>query len=112
MSKQSNNGNGADPEKNFCMMTGKKQSIEDLVSFPVDYNFKIMGKTGEFNVELLLEKIEAVTGRPISRELIRTKSSKKGKYTSYSIRVFLQEEAELTSIYAMLKAEDSVIYYL
>ncbi|PJB79607.1 MAG: hypothetical protein CO090_05005 [Acidobacteria bacterium CG_4_9_14_3_um_filter_49_7] len=112
MSKQSNNGNGDDPEKKFCMMTGKKQSIEDLVSFPVDYNFKIMGKTQELNIDLLLKQIAEVTGREISRELVRERPSREGKYTSYSVRVFLQGAAELTAIYAMLKAEESVVYYL
>ena len=112
MSKQSHNGNGTKAEKHFCTMTGKKQSIEDLVSFPVDYNFKIMGKTLELNIELLLAQIEALIGRGISRELIREKPSREGKYTSYSVQVFLKKADELTAIYALLKAESSVIYYL
>ncbi|NOY22232.1 MAG: DUF493 domain-containing protein [Acidobacteria bacterium] len=112
MSNQSNNRNEIKAEKSFCMMTGKKQSIEDLVSFPVDYNFKIMGKTLELDIELLLRRIEAITGRKISRELIRARPSREGKYTSYSVRVFLQEADELTAVYAMLKAENSVVYYV
>lgn len=112
MSNQSNNENGTDVEKRFCVMTGKKQSIEDLVSFPTDYNFKIMGKTLELNIELLLVKIEALIGRDVSRELVRARPSREGKYTSYSVRVFLKEADELTAVYALLKAEKPVLYYL
>ncbi|NOZ13047.1 MAG: DUF493 domain-containing protein [Acidobacteria bacterium] len=112
MAHQWDNENTKAPEKRFCMMTGKKQSIEDLVSFPADYNFKIMGKTRELDIERVLTQMEALTGRKISRELLRKRASREGKYTSYSVRVFLHGAEELTAIYAMLKAEESVVYYL
>ena len=107
-----NSEKGTTAEKRFCMMTGKKQSIEDLVSFPVDYKFKIMGKSRELDIESLLLRIETLTGRTVSRELVRARPSREGKYTSYSVQVFLQEADELTAIYAMLKNEESVVYYL
>ena len=109
---QSDKGNGGLPEKHFCMMTGKKQSLEDLLSFPLDYNFKIMGKTTELDIEKILVRIEALTGRKVSRELIRKRPSRGGKYTSYSVRVFLEKPTELTAIYSLLKDEDPVVYYL
>ncbi len=112
MAYQSDNKNTKIPEKRFCMMTGKKQSLEDLLSFPVDYNFKIMGKTRELDIEQVLAQIEKLTGREISRDLIQKRPSREGKYTSYSVRVFLRESTELTAIYAMLKAEKAVVYYL
>ncbi|RLE18621.1 MAG: hypothetical protein DRJ08_05700 [Acidobacteria bacterium] len=112
MANNPDNGNKTKAEKNFCMMTGKKQSMEDLVSFPVDYNFKIMGKTTELNIESLLARVEALIEREISRELVRARPSKGGKYTSYSVRVFLRDAEEMTAIYAMLKAENTVVYYL
>ncbi len=109
---QSDNGNDGSPEKRFCIMTGKKQSIEDLVSFPVDYGFRIMGKTRELDIEKLLTKIETVIGREISRELVRARSSREGTYTSYSVRIFLKEAKELSAVYGVLKENRAVVYYL
>ena len=39
-----NNGNGKDRafQQNYCILTGKKQSLDELIDFPVDYCLKML----------------------------------------------------------------------
>lgn len=99
-------------EKQFCMLTGKKQSLADLIDFPADYTFKIMGKTRELVIDDVIAQMEEVIGRTIMRNDIRVRPSKGDKYTSYSVHVLLQTAEELTAIYSLLQKETAVIYYL
>lgn len=105
--------NGQDgKEGNFCMMTGKKQKLEDLVSFPTDYRFKIMGRTGELDIDHIIGQMEAICEGSIDRNVVEIRESSGGTYTSYTVPVHLTEAAQLTAVYEMLSKEEKVKYYL
>lgn len=108
----SGNSGGNDRDKRFCMMTGKSQRLEDLVEFPTDYAFKIMGRTGEIDIESIMNRMESIVETAISRDAVQTKESSGGKYTSYTVRVYLIEATELTGVYDLLKEEPTVIYHM
>ena len=108
----SGNNGGNDRDKRFCMMTGKYQSLEDLVAFPTDYAFKIMGRTGEIDIESIMDRMDSIVQNTISRDTVQAKESSGGKYASYTVRVYLVEAAELTGVYDYLKDEPTVIYYM
>ena len=97
---------------NFCMMTGKKQKLEDMVAFPTDYRFKVMGKTGVLEIELVVQTMETICGATIDRDAIEVRESSGGTYTSYTVPVWLEEAAHLTAIYDMLSKHDHIKYYL
>lgn len=108
----SGNNGGNDRDKRFCMMTGKSQRLEDLLDFPVDHAFKIMGRTGEIDIQAIMDEIDAIVENAVARDSIQHKESSGGKYTSYTVRVCLIEATELTGIYEYLKKEPTVIYYM
>ncbi len=111
------NSNGKDNafQKNYCILTGKKQSLDEMIDFPCDYTFKVMGKADVLNIEDVVSKMEEIIKREINRDLISLKESSGGKYNSYTIRVFLKEAEELKRIYEYLKSlkdNNTVAYYL
>ncbi len=111
------NGNGKDTvfQQNYCILTGKKQSLDEMIDFPCDYTFKVMGKADILVIEDVIKKMEEIIEREINRELISLKESSGGKYNSYTIRVFLKEAEELKKIYQYLKSlkdNSTVAYYL
>ncbi|BBB33517.1 conserved hypothetical protein [Thermotomaculum hydrothermale] len=112
-----NKGNGKDKafQQNYCILTGKKQSLDDLIDFPCDYTFKIMGKADILIIEEVVKEMEKIIEREINRSLISLKESSGGKYNSYTVRVFLKEADELKRIYEYLKTlkdQSTIAYYL
>ncbi len=112
-----NNNNGKDRafQQNYCILTGKKQSLDELIDFPVDYCFKIMGKSDVLIIEDVIKEMENIIDRDINRDLVEKKESSGGKYFSYTVRVFLKEAEELKRIYQYLKTlkdNSTIAYYL
>lgn len=114
-----NNNNGKDKhtvfQQNYCILTGKKQSLDEMIDFPCDYTFKVMGKAELLVIEEVVSKMEEIIEREINRDLISMKESSGGKYNSYTIRVFLKEAEELKRIYEYLKTlkdNKTIAYYL
>ena len=105
--------NGQDGKKgNFCMMTGKKQRLEDLVSFPTDYRFKIMGRKGDLDIEAIIVTMESICEETVDRERVEARESSGGTYTSYTVPVHLTDASRLTAVYDMLSKQPHIKYYL
>ena len=92
--------------------SNENKGLKDLLSFPVDYNFKIMGKADTINIKNILEKIETIIKKTIKKEAVTLKESSKQKYKSYSVQIHLENYNQLEDIYTFLKSEESVLYYL
>ena len=90
----------------------KKSNLKDLINFPVDYEFKIIGKSDILNIEYIAGQIEIIINRILSRKDIRKRESTKKTYSSYSVKVYLEEYNELEKIYEFLKSQKSISYYL
>ena len=97
-------------EKRFCSITGKKQSLEDMLEFPVDHGFKIIGLSDKLIIESVVKKIEKITGKPVNQGLITQNKSSKGKYSSYTVRVFVETAELLKDIYKMLEEDKTIAY--
>lgn len=90
----------------------EKSNLKDLVKFPVDYEFKIIGKSDKLDIEYIAGQIELITSRNFSREGIRKRESTKKTYSSYSVKIYLEEYNELQHIYEFFKSQESISYYL
>lgn len=99
-------------DKRFCSMTGKKQSLEDLIEFPTDYSYKFMGLSEKLDLNSVIEKIEKITTKKINKENIKSKKSSKGKYTSYTLKIHIENPEVLKSIYVILKEEENIAYVI
>lgn len=99
-------------EKKFCSLTGKKQGLEDLIDFPTDFSLKFMGLTETIILENVLKKIEEISKQNIAKENIKIKQSSKGKYTSYTVKLYLKDSETLKSLYKMLKEDKSIAYLI
>jgi putative lipoic acid-binding regulatory protein len=99
-------------EKRFCSITGKKQSLDDLIDFPTDYSIKFMGLSEKIVLEDILKKIKDIVGQEVAKESVKIRQSSKGKYTSYTVKVYLKDADMLKSLYSMLKCDETVAYTL
>jgi putative lipoic acid-binding regulatory protein len=90
----------------------KNSTFKDLINFPVDYEFKIIGKSDRLDIEYIAGQIEEIIKRNLSREGIRKRESTKKTYSSYSVKVYLEEYNELEKIYEFLKSQETISYYL
>ena len=117
MSDKNNGENKKDNvfQKIYCILTGKNQSLDEMIDFPCDYTFKVMGKSDTLVIEDVLKKMEEIIEREINRDLVSLRESSGGKYNSYTIKVFLKEAEELKKIYEYLKTlkdNSTIAYYL
>ena len=79
----------------------EKQSPEDLLEFPCQYQFKAVGEAGEaFKAAVVAAVREHV---PVVDDAVRCRPSGKGNYQSVSVLVTLHSYQQLTSIYAELR---------
>ncbi len=84
---------------------------EALVQFPSEFIFKVTGKnTPEFAIEIL-QLIQTV--RPdCTQSNIRFNYSKNEKYISLTIKVYVEQQADIDAIYQKLKDTPSVLWAL
>lgn len=92
---------------------GDGEEKKPLIEYPTVYTFKVMGRqeTGGF-VEYVRELFRGLMGSEISPDSIREQPSSKGTYVSVSVSVYLLSEEHRRTIYARLRQEQRVVYYL
>ncbi len=90
----------------------EKSNLKDLVKFPIDYEFKIIGKADILDIDYIAKELQLIINRDLSREGIKKRESSKKTYISYSVKIYLEEYNELEKIYAFLKSQESISYYL
>lgn len=92
---------------------GDGEEKKPLIEYPTVYTFKVMGKQepGGF-AEYVRDLFRALMGSEISPDSIREQPSSKGTYVSVSVSVYLLSEEHRRSIYARLRQEQRVVYYL
>jgi putative lipoic acid-binding regulatory protein len=99
-------------EKKEQSSDNHKEPMEELMKFPTDYEFKIMGKSDELRIEEIVKEIELIIENIIPDGSVRNRESSGKKYTSYSVKVYLEEYGHLKRIYEVLKGNKSIKYYL
>ncbi|HEX5750451.1 MAG TPA: DUF493 domain-containing protein [Archangium sp.] len=92
---------------------GDGEEKKPLIEYPTVYTFKVMGRQepGGF-AGYVRELFRTLMGTEISPDSIREQPSSKGTYVSVSVSVYLLSEEHRRSIYARLRQEQRVVYYL
>jgi hypothetical protein len=92
---------------------GEGEEKKPLIEYPTVYTFKVMGRQepGGFD-QYVRELFRTLMGTEISPDSIREQPSSKGTYVSVSVSVYLLSEEHRRSIYARLRQEQRVVYYL
>ena len=79
----------------------QKQSPEDLLEFPCQYQFKALGNAGDEFKAAIVQAVSAHVAVPL--DAIHSRPSGKGNYQAVSVMVTLHNYIQLTSIYAEMK---------
>ena len=83
-----------------------------LISYPTDYDFKVMGKQEHGFKEYVRQLFKRLMGTEISEDSISAHASSGGKYLSVQVSVYLLSEEQRRHVYEELQKERRVIYYL
>ncbi len=92
--------------------TGDGEEQKPLIDYPTVYTFKVMGRQAPDFTDYVRGVFRALMGTEISPDSIREQPSSKGTYVSLSVSVYLLSEEHRRSIYARLRQEQRVVYYL
>jgi putative lipoic acid-binding regulatory protein len=92
--------------------TSGGQEQKPLIEYPTVYTFKVMGRHAPDFVEYVRGLFRLLMGTEISQDSIREQPSSKGTYVSVSVSVYLLSEEHRRTIYARLRQEQRVVYYL
>ena len=87
--------------------SSKVETEAPKIEFPCLYPIKIIGIAGPTFQSTVIETVERHTGS-IDGELIKAKPSKQSNYLSITVTIAATGEDQLRSIFADLKAIDSV----
>lgn len=84
---------------------------DSLIEFPCDFDFKAMGLTSpEFDstvVSIIRRHVD-----DIREGAIKTKQSSGGKFTSITVTVYVESQAQTETIYQALSSHDLVKYVI
>jgi putative lipoic acid-binding regulatory protein len=84
---------------------------QPLITYPLDYTFKIMGLAADEFAEHARRIVERVVGSAPA-EQVTVRASAGGKYHSVSVLVRLESEDQRRAVYQALWADERVVYYL
>ena len=82
-----------------------------LIEYPTDYPLKVIGLAAD-DLAAHVQGVVEGTGARLGAEGTTTRASGGGKYLSVSLSVRLDSEEQRHAVYAALKADPRVIYYL
>lgn len=80
--------------------------------YPLVREFKCIGSGGEDFVTTLLASAVEVTQRPLRREEVVVRQSSKGNYQSVCIYIEVMSGNEVKAVYAALKKDTRLKYFL
>lgn len=88
-----------------------RRSPEELLSFPCCYEFKAFGAAADTGFS---ESVRQAVGQvvPVGQEALRCRLSSSGTYQCVTVLVRLENGAQLTQIYAMLRNIEGLRYLL
>lgn len=84
---------------------------DTLIEFPCDFDIKAMGLTSEVFDSTVVSIVRQYVD-DIKQGAIKTKQSSGGKFTSITVTVYVESQAQLVTIYQALSSHDLVKYVL
>jgi hypothetical protein len=92
---------------------GDGEEKKPLIEYPTVYTFKVMGRQEPTGFAAYVRDLfRLLMGTEISPDSLREQPSSKGTYVSVSVSVYLLSEEHRRSIYARLRQEQRIVYYL
>jgi putative lipoic acid-binding regulatory protein len=82
-----------------------------LIEYPTDYPVKVIGLAAD-DLAAHVQAVVEATGARLAGDGVSTRASGGGKYLSVSLTVRLESEEQRHAVYAALKGDPRVIYYL
>ena len=82
-----------------------------LITYPVDYTFKVMGLAADDFAEHARRLVARVAGAA-APEKVTVRASAQGKYHSVSVVARLVSEEQRRAVYQALHDDPRVVYYL
>lgn len=89
----------------------KRRPIDELVSFPCEYTFKVVGAAENDFAQAATTAIAQVLGREVTEPLTKRMSAG-GKYESLTFHVLVTSGEEVYAAYAALSALPAVRFVL
>ena len=88
-----------------------RHAPDELLSFPCLYEFKAFGAAAD---DAFAEAVRLAVSQvmPVGHDALRTKLSSGGKYQSITVLARLENSAQLTNIYAILRGIEGMLYLL
>ena len=97
---EKDNGDKAGKLMGWSLGSGmKKKQFEDLVTFPCDFSFKIIGTASADFEEQVIEAIESYRGQPIQVVSSAIKPSSQKKYTSLTLTLHVTDSQTIYDVY-------------
>ena len=91
-------------------MTGR-HNIDELLSFPCHYEFKAFGPAADaLFADAVRQAVDQIV--PVSRDAVRIRLSKGGRYQCVTALVRLENRVQLTDVYANLRQLEGLCYLL
>ena len=90
----------------------KKKPLDELVTFPCDFTFKIIGVDSDDFVAKILTQITAHGGKPLTVVSSECKQSSKNKYTSLTLVLNVKESQDIYDVYEACQAMPEIKFVL
>ncbi|MBL92114.1 MAG: hypothetical protein CMH56_09950 [Myxococcales bacterium] len=97
---ENDNGDEAGKLMGWSLGSGmKKKQFEDLVKFPCDFSFKIIGVASDDFEDTVIKAIEAHRGAAIQVVSSAIKPSSQKKYTSLTLTLHVTDSQTIYDVY-------------
>ena len=83
-----------------------------LISYPVDYTFKVMGKQEHGFREYVRQLFHRVLAQEVSQDSMSELPSRGARYLSVSVTVVLISQEQRARVYEALHKDRRILYYL
>jgi len=89
---------------------GKGLPPAPILDYPLDYVFKVMGHAADDFPDHAERLVAGAAGG--AARVVTVRSSSERKYLSVTVSIRLESEAQRRAVYAALRADPRVVYYL
>ena len=90
----------------------KKKPLDELVEFPCDFTFKIIGMDSEDFVSKIITQITAHAGKPLNVVSSECKKSSNNKYTSLTLILNVKESQDIYDVYEACQTMPEIKFVL
>jgi len=90
----------------------EKKPLDDLVDFPCDFTFKIIGEVENDFEKEVIRGIEAFVQKPIKVVSAQIKRSRKKRYTSLTLVLHVEKSQDIYDVYEACRGMSNIKFVL